>query len=144
MRNLAFVAGLTVLLLGSAALADTIDVHMKNKSAEGMMVFEPGFVRAQPGDTINFISVDKGHNVETIVGMLPDGAEPMKSKLSENFSVVLTVEGLYGIKCTPHYGMGMVALIEVGSAGNYDAAAAVTQKGKAKARLETYFAMVVR
>ena len=53
---------------------------------------------------------DKSHNAETIKGMIPEGAEAFKSKMNEEFSVTLDKEGVYGIKCTPHYGMGMVAL----------------------------------
>ncbi|MEO6300421.1 MAG: pseudoazurin [Paracoccaceae bacterium] len=144
MRVHAFAITIAALLLAGAATAATIDIHMKNKGTDGAMVFEPGFVVAQPGDTINFISDDKGHNVETIAGMLPDGAEALKSKASEAYSVTLTTEGLYGIKCTPHFGLGMVGLIQVGAATNYDAAVAVVQKGKAKTRLDADFALVTR
>lgn len=135
---------LVSLLLTGVASAASFDIHMKNKGADGAMVFEPAFVAAAVGDTINFISDDKGHNVETIKGMLPDGAEPLKSKMSEDFSVTLTVEGLYGIKCTPHYALGMVGLIQVGKPVNLDAASAVEQKGKAKTRFEPLFAAVVK
>ena len=48
------------LCIGSAAFAETIEVKMLNKGAEGSMVFEPAFVAAAPGDTIRFISTDKG------------------------------------------------------------------------------------
>jgi pseudoazurin len=44
----------------------------------------------------------------------------------------MTQEGVYGVKCAPHYGMGMVALIVVGKPVNLDAAEAVKQTGKAK------------
>lgn len=138
-----FAIGLALLLSG-AANAATIDIHLKNKGAEGTMVFEPAFVVAAPGDTINFIPDDKGHDVISIDGMLPAGAEPIKGEMGMDLSVVLTAEGLYGVKCTPHYGMGMVALIQVGAATNLEAAQAVTQKGKAKARFEALFAQVAR
>ena len=36
------------------------------------------------------------------------------------------------MKCLPHYGMGMVAMIVVGTPGNVDQAKAVPQVGKAK------------
>ena len=130
--------------LANAVAAASFDIHMKNKGAQGAMVFEPAFVQAAPGDTINFIVDDKGHNVESIVGMVPDGAEAFKSKLNQQFSITLTVEGLYGVKCTPHYLLGMVALIQVGAASNYDAAAAVKQLGKAKTRFEPLLAQVVK
>jgi hypothetical protein len=36
------------------------------------------------------------------------------------------------VKCVPHYGLGMVALIVVGTPGNLAEAKAVPQTGKAK------------
>ena len=49
-------------------------------------------------------------------------------------------EGAYGVKCAPHYGMGMVALIVVGKPVNLDAAEAVKQVGKAKTAFAELFA----
>jgi pseudoazurin len=131
------------MLLATTAFAETFEVQMLNKGAEGAMVFEPAFIKAAVGDTVTFLSPDKGHNAESIEGMLPDGVEPFKSEMSKDFTLNLTSEGLYGIKCTPHYAMGMVALIQVGAPVNLDAAAAVVQKGKAKARFEPLFAQVM-
>ena len=51
-------------------------------------------------------------------------------------------EGIYGVKCTPHYGMGMVALIVVGKPVNLEQAKAVKQTGKAKKVFEGLFAEV--
>ena len=135
-------AGATVLCLAGSLCAETIDVKMLNKGEAGSMVFEPAFIKAMPGDTINFISTDKGHNAETIKGMIPDGAEKFKSKLGKDFAITLDVEGIYGIKCTPHYALGMVALIQVGTAGNLDDALKVKQKGKAKKRFPGLFEQV--
>ncbi|MGB7240571.1 MAG: pseudoazurin [Sulfitobacter sp.] len=135
-------AGTAVVLMAGALHAETFEVKMLNKGEAGAMVFEPAFVKAMPGDTINFISTDKGHNAETIKGMIPDGAEDFKSKLGDDFSVTLDVEGLYGIKCTPHYALGMVALIQVGAAANYEDAIGTKQKGKAKKRFPALFEMV--
>lgn len=129
-------------LFASVATAETFEIQMLNKGAEGSMVFEPAFVAAQPGDTITFIPTDKGHNAETIKGMFPDGAEKFKSKMNKEFSITLDQEGLYGIKCTPHYSMGMVALIQVGEPVNLDVAEAVKQKGKAKKRFLPLFEQV--
>lgn len=133
---------LAALLLASVANAENFDVEMLNKGVDGAMVFEPAFVKAAVGDTITFISTDKGHNAEAIEGMLPEGVEPFKSGMGEDYVLTLTAEGLYGVKCTPHYGMGMVALIQAGAPVNKDAAAAVTHKGKAKPRFEPLFAQV--
>ena len=78
-------------------------------------MFEPDFVKIAPGDTVTFVSTDKGHNAETIKAMIPESAQGFKSELGKNFSVTLTQNGVYGIRCTPHYGMGMVAMIVVGT-----------------------------
>ena len=136
------ITAVAAVLLATSAYAETFEVKMLNKGTEGAMVFEPAFIKAAVGDTINFVSADKGHNAESIAGMLPDGVEPFKSKMSEDFALTLTADGVYGIKCTPHYAMGMVALIQVGAPVNLDAAATVVQKGKAKTRLEPLFAQI--
>ncbi len=135
-------ASLAVLLLVPAAHAENFDVLMLNKGAEGAMVFEPAFVKAAVGDTITFISTDKGHNAEDIKGMLPEGVEAFKSKMGDDYVLTLTVEGLYGVKCTPHYSMGMVALIQAGAPVNQEAVTAVVLKGKAKTRFEPLVAQI--
>ena len=71
----------------AGAHAAEFEVLMLNKGAKGAMVFEPDFIAAAPGDTIRFVPTDKGHNVETIKGMVPEGATPVKSKLSEEVTV---------------------------------------------------------
>ena len=129
-------------LMASAAAAETFEIKMLNKGEEGSMVFEPAYVAAMPGDTITFLPTDKGHNAETIKGMIPAGAEDFKSAMGKEFSVTLDQEGLYGIKCTPHFGLGMVALIQVGAAVNLDEAQAVKLKGKAASRFEPLFAQI--
>jgi pseudoazurin len=138
------IASLAALLLNTAAHAENFDVKMLNKGADGAMVFEPAFVKAAVGDTITFQSTDKGHNVEGIEGMLPEGVEAFKSKMGDDYVLTLTSEGLYGVKCTPHYSMGMVGLIQAGAPANLDAAAVVTHKGKAKTRFEPLFAQVAQ
>lgn len=135
----ALMLGATAVLMAGAAGAAEIEVLMLNKGEKGAMVFQPDFVTAAPGDTIHFVPTDKGHNVETIKGMLPDGADPFKSKINEAFTVVLDKEGIYGVKCTPHYGMGMVALIRIGQPVNIEEAKIVKQTGKAKAVFAALF-----
>ena len=138
------ITAVAALMLATSAYAETFEVKMLNKGTDGAMVFEPAFIKAAVGDTVNFVSPDKGHNAESIKGMLPDGVEPFKSEMSKDFTLNLTADGVYGIKCAPHYAMGMVALIQVGAPVNLEAAAAVVQKGKAKTRFEPLFAQVVK
>ncbi|HTN64452.1 MAG TPA: pseudoazurin [Devosia sp.] len=106
-----------ICLLGltGAAMAANFEVLMLNKGTDGKtMGFSPSYLRVEPGDTVTFIPVDKGHNAETILGMIPDAAATWKGKLNEEFTVTLTEEGLYGYKCMPHFDAGMVGLIQVG------------------------------
>jgi pseudoazurin len=123
--------------LGAAAAAATHEVQLLNRGEQGAMVFEPAYVAAQPGDTIVFKATDPGHNVAAIEGMLPEGVEAFESELGQDFELTVTAEGLYGVECTPHAGMGMVGLIQVGAPANREAAQAAAEdlRGKAKERM---------
>ncbi|WP_269930335.1 pseudoazurin [Aminobacter sp. HY435] len=127
---------------GGANAAEHV-VQMLNKGEKGVMVFQPNFVQAAPGDTVKFVPTDKSHNAESIKGMIPEGAADFKGKMNEEITVTLDKEGVYGVKCTPHYGMGMVALVVVGQPINADAAKAVKQTGKAKAAFAELFGQSV-
>ena len=129
-------------LMATSAAAETFEVEMLNRGEAGMMVFEPAFVAAQPGDTIRFVPTEKGHNVESIDGMLPDGASAFKSDFNTAFELQVDAEGVYGLKCAPHYGMGMVALIQVGEAGNLADAKDQKTPGQASKRFDALFAQV--
>ncbi len=125
------------------AQAAEVEIHMLNKGADGAMVFEPAFVKVQPGDTVKFIPTDKSHNVESIKDMLPAGVEPFKGEINAEYDLVVTEAGVYGIKCTPHFSMGMVALIQVGDEpANLDAAKAVKLPKKPQERMNAAFAQV--
>jgi pseudoazurin len=135
MNNLLSATIVAVMItVAGTAFGGEVEIKMLNKGEKGAMVFEPDFVRIHPGDTIEFEPIDKGHNAETIKGMIPAGAEPFKSKINAEFSVTLTEDGVYGIRCTPHYGVGMVALIVVGIPDNVEEAKAVAVKTPAKSR----------
>ncbi|MBI1219989.1 MAG: pseudoazurin [Rhodobacteraceae bacterium] len=97
------------------------------------------FVKANVGDTIKFVAVDAGHNAETIPGFLPDGATPITGKAGETIEMPITQEGLYGIQCHPHYGLGMVALIEAGKLVNIGAVKALHIPKKAADKFDTWF-----
>lgn len=135
----------TVLALGLVvpAYAATYEVHMLNKGESGAMVFEPAYVRAEPGDVINFIPTDKSHNVEAIKEILPEGVEHFKSKINESDTLTVTEPGLYGVKCTPHFGMGMVGLVQVGDApANAEVAKTAKMPKKARERMDAELAQV--
>lgn len=142
MRRMMAMAALAAMMVAGGAQAAEHEIQMLNKGEKGTMVFEPDFVQAAPGDTIRFVPTDKTHNAEAIKGMLPEGAEAFKGKVNEEFTVTLTEEGVYGIKCLPHYPMGMVALVIVGEPVNLEEAKAVKHPGIARKRFEEIFAAV--
>jgi len=130
--------GLTItVLIGSAAFAETFEVRLLNKGNSGSMVFEPAALRIAVGDTVKFVPTDKGHNAESVKGMIPEGAAPFAGKINEEIDVTLREPGFYGIKCKPHWGMGMVMVIAVGDdPADADSFLAGRMPKRAKARFE--------
>lgn len=139
-RTLAF-GMVGALLMISPTLGADFEVKMLNKSSDGQsMAFEPAFLKIQPGDTVRFVPTDKGHDVETIAGMLPEGAQPFKGKISQEISVTFDKAGVYGYRCAPHVGMGMVGLIAVGDpAANLESAKQVKLPPIAMKRMTALF-----
>ncbi|MEJ5082392.1 MULTISPECIES: pseudoazurin [unclassified Ochrobactrum] len=134
---ISFAAATLSAMLAVPAMAENIEVHMLNKGADGAMVFEPAYIKANPGDTVTFIPTDKGHNVESIKGMIPEGTEAFKSKINENYTLNVKEPGAYFVKCTPHYAMGMVALLIVGeNPSNLEQIVAAKKPKPVQARLE--------
>jgi len=129
-------------LPGAASAATTLEVHMKNAGEAGAMVFEPALTRIAVGDTVKFIPTDKSHNAETLRDILPEGAEPFKGKINEEIDVTFTVPGAYGVRCLPHFAMGMVALVVVGDVppANLEQVAAAKVPPTAKKRFEAILA----
>jgi pseudoazurin len=143
MMKLSMTVAALCLAFSGALHAAEVEVHMLNKGADGVMVFEPAFVKVQPGDTVKFIPTDKSHNVESIKDMLPEGVEPFKGDINAAYDLTVTEPGVYGIKCTPHFAMGMVMLVQVGDApANLEAAKGVKLSKKAKERMDAAFAQV--
>lgn len=137
---------LALALTASAAplWAKDVVIQMRNKGAEGLMVFEPSFVSASIGDTVRFVPTDPGHNAEPIAGMLPAGVALPAGKMSQEYSFKVTRPGLYGFKCLPHFGMGMVALVQAGKGPppNLAQAKAASLPPLAAKRMGTLFAQV--
>ena len=129
-------AASAAMIAGSAAAAD-FEVHMLNKGPDGAMVFEPLLTKVKPGDTVTFVATDKGHNAETVKGMIPDGAEAFKGKTNEAVKQTFSTPGAYVIKCLPHFPMGMVAVVVVGDApANLEAIKSGKLPNKARERVD--------
>lgn len=124
------------------AAAAEIEIKMLNKGTDGeAMVFEPAAVKANVGDVITFVPVDKGHDAASIKELVPEGVAEAKGKMNQALTVTVEKEGAYVFKCTPHFGMGMVALVIVGDAPtNLDAVKAAKMPKKARDRLDAELA----
>ncbi len=132
--------GILTFVATSATQAAEYEINTLNMSSHGMFQFDPQEVKIKVGDTVHFVAKDKGHNVESIEGMIPVGATPFKGAMNKDLTVTFTQPGVYGFKCAPHYGMGMVGLIVVGDdLPNLQKAEAVNHPGKAKTAFATLF-----
>lgn len=136
-----FIGAAMALALAAGAQAATVNVKMLNRDSAGHnFVFSPNLIRIKPGDSVHFIATNKGHDAASIDGMMPKGAKPFQGKMSQDITVKFTVPGVYGIKCRPHYPLGMVALVVVGDkAPNLKQAEAVKHPGKAATEFKTLF-----
>ncbi len=137
-------AGAAMTLAGQAMASEHV-VQMLNTGVGGAMVFQPAVVHARPGDTIRYVPTDPGHNAELIAGMLPAGVAVQHGVMGRDFILRVTVPGIYGVKCAPHYSMGMVGLVQVGTGvANLEAARAVSARAPnfARRRFTGFFAQI--
>jgi pseudoazurin len=124
-----------VSVFSSANAADTT-IEMLNKRDDGeKMVYSEDITRIDVGDTITWVPTSKGHNVEFVAG--PDGFTiPRKSKNSKEVLITFDVPGIYYYWCTPHKGMGMIALVLVGDdKSNIEDITGAKALGKSKKKL---------
>ncbi len=143
LTSMALATGLSLTMLSGAHAAEH-EVQMLNKGPEGQpMQFDPAFLKIEPGDTVKFVATDKGHNAETILEMIPEGAETWKGKINEEITVTFNETGIYGYKCMPHFAMGMVGIIQVGDdVSNLDSAETAKLPGRAKTRMAELIAQI--
>lgn len=128
MKKLAVLA-LAAAVIAMPAAAKEVTVQMLNKGASGAMVFEPAMVKIAPGDTVKFVPTNPSHQAEAIPTMWVAGVQQYKGKMNQAVSMKFDKPGVYGIKCLPHFAMGMIALIQVGTASpNLAAAKAAVDK----------------
>jgi pseudoazurin len=126
-----------VCTLSYQALGDEIEVRSLNRSSTGFFVFSLDFVRIKRGDAINFFATDKGHQVYSVPGMIPEGAQPFEAKMSQDIKTTFTVPGAYVIACRPHMPMGMIGIVLVGDPTNIDKLDPSSLPAKARTKLET-------
>jgi hypothetical protein len=83
------------------------------------------------------LSVGKKVIVSPTFALIKAGGGKFKGKTNKPVSYVVTAEGLYGVKCTPHMANGMVAIIAVGESVDKEAFLKGKVSKKAKARFDS-------
>lgn len=109
---------LLALAAGSLS-AKTYEIKMLNASDHGDMIFEPGYLKVEPGDTVVFKVASAGHFVHSKA--IPEGAKPFTSEEDDELSVTLDKEGVYVYTCPVHRTQNMNGVIQVGNPVNKDA-----------------------
>ncbi len=113
-----------LLLALSSAVVQAQENHLVNAQTR---IFAPDILYIQPGDSVQWQNMTS-HDTVSIEGLIPEGAQPWRGAISENFGVTLTVEGVYAYVCEPHIGFGMMGVIVVGKPVNIDAAMTFAQE----------------
>ena len=122
-----------IILSISSLFAETFEVEMLNKHDGQINVFNPPIVRVAVGDTVNWTSVNPGHNIAFTKKGVPDGVEKFKSKIGADASFTFTVPGIYAYWCTPHKSMGMIGFVVVeNDKSNLDEIKKIRFSGKSK------------
>jgi len=143
------IAKLALILIGilSVAGVQAADhrILMLDTGANGIMVFEPAFLKIAKGDRVTFAAKDPGNNVAS--RLVPDGAAPWKGTVSTDLTVSFDQEGVYIYDCDLHKPLGMVGVIQVGRPVNMkkarDAADGITAgMAMSSERLQQYLEQV--
>jgi pseudoazurin len=132
--------------LNATAYAKNHQVKLLTSDDNGQnMIMSPGYLKIALGDTVTFIPADSSHNVESI--SIPAKAAKFASPMGEKFSYTFDENGVYLYKCTPHFVLGMLGVIQVGDAKNIaqvnkDWSTLSTGVAMNKARVTAYLSQV--
>ncbi len=108
-----------LLLLSNVLVAKEYQVKLLTTNARGEnMVMEPSFLKIEQGDSVRFIPSDPSHNAQSVVS--PKGGVTFNTPMGKVDVVEFKQEGAYLYKCTPHFALGMIGVIQVGKAVNID------------------------
>ncbi len=101
-----------ILLSWQVVVADTVKIEFTADDSYSIEV-----VKIDIGDTIEWLPMNEGHNVEFLAGPNME-ALPEKSDLNVRYAITFDLPGVYLYQCTPHGNMGMLGLIVVDN--NFD------------------------
>ncbi|MFQ5544198.1 MAG: plastocyanin/azurin family copper-binding protein [Nitrospiria bacterium] len=121
---------LSIFLVSTSVVAQAknIKVAMLNTGTGGaQMVFEPDFIEAAVGDTIEFVVTDVLHQPVSV--SVPEGQKTWHTEPSQGVKVKVTKPGVIFFKCETHSILGMAGIIQVGgSKANLEAVEEATEE----------------
>jgi len=117
MKNIAIILVTVLVAFSSKLYAKNHEVKLLSSDGTGQsMIMSPGYLKISQGDTVTFVPSDPSHNVESI--SIPKKAKTFNSPMGKTFSYTFDENGVYLYKCTPHFVLGMLGVIQVGNAEN--------------------------
>lgn len=127
------------------SIAANIVVEMLNSKNGETFVYSDKILRIKSNDTVTWKSENPGHNAEFIAQGYPAGAADMHGKIGKDVSYAFEAPGIYVVKCTPHFGLGMIQVIVVDdNLSNLDQVEKLTFPGKSKPLAESIFAQLAK
>jgi pseudoazurin len=106
-----------LLILPCLVAAKQHQVKLLTADASGQtMIMQPDFLQIAVGDSVEFIPSDVTHNAQSIVS--PNGAKAFNTAMGQTVVIKFDQEGAYLYKCTPHFALGMLGVVQVGKAVN--------------------------
>jgi pseudoazurin len=143
MKRFGYLVAVLLLVFPASVNAADMTIQMLNKDigSKERNIYSPALIQIELGDTVKWVAIDRGHNVEFVRGAFPEGVKPFRSALGKDVSYTFSTPGAYVFKCAPHYGLGMVGIIIVGETpDNLSEIAAKKYPGKADKRIDALLA----
>lgn len=116
MKTILMTLATSTALFSSFAVAATHEIKMLNNGKDGIMAFEPAYLKAEKGDTIKFVPTDPAHDVASV--KIPKGAKAFTGQVGKAVTTKVTEEGVYFYECKSHIPMAMIGVIQVGKPTN--------------------------
>ena len=104
-------------------------------SAGNRLAFENEILSISSGDSVTWLPVDKGHNIEMVAS--PNNLE-FSSSAGEEVTLKFEDPGIYYYRCSPHKSAGMIGLIIVdNNYTNIEQIKSSNAPGRAKIKLNS-------
>lgn len=106
-----------LIILSTKIYAKNHEVKLLTSGDNGQtMLMSPGYLKISKGDTVTFLPSDASHNIQSV--SIPKKVKAFASQMGQKFSYTFDEKGVYLYKCTPHFALGMLGVIQVDNTEN--------------------------